>query len=486
MRKIKVVLLSFIVSGLLFQYIPSNVFANEAKDEKKSQQAVSSGVVKILCTTGLVEQGKYQEAIDACTGAIQQNPKNATAYGIRGYAYHELGNSEQAIKDYSIVISLEPNMVVAYNNRGVAYRELGNYEQAINDFNKAVEIDPKHGRAYYHRAVAYDKLGNNKQAFKDYKVAFGLGDKDAERYFMSTKEAVPEPVSKVGWEFNGGRLYLDVGLQSAYFKGDTTYHIDFPGGASELEFPLKTFLLGPEVGLSYKNPQNQEKIRLNVKWLTNIDDGSGKMKDSDWLDGDGHSGLDIYSESKIKLKANIIDANLIYNFWPIKQLSIGPMLGYKYQKFEYDVSDVDQVGYGPYAPGSTGSVSGKVLDYKVTYHIPYFGLSSDVLLGKKFQANIKLGYTPWATAKDRDDHILRYKLSEGDTDGYACFANLNANWNFLPHWFLGVGGEYMKIHTTGTQHQYFYAGPSVGKTYDVDDKTTSEQWLFSAMVTYRF
>jgi Tfp pilus assembly protein PilF len=190
MRKIKVVLLSFIVSGLLFQYIPSNVFANGAKDEKKFQQVVSSEVVKILCTTELVEQGKYQEAIDACTGAIQQNPKNATAYGIRGYAYHELGNSEQAIEDYSIVISLEPNMVVAYNNRGVAYRELGNYEQAINDFNKAIEVDPKHGRAYYHRAVAYDKLGNNKQAFKDYKVAFGLGDKYAERYFMSTKEAV--------------------------------------------------------------------------------------------------------------------------------------------------------------------------------------------------------------------------------------------------------------------------------------------------------
>ena len=295
-----------------------------------------------------------------------------------------------------------------------------------------------------------------------------------------------DPGSKVGLEFNSGRLYLDVGLQSAYFKGDTTYHIDFPGGASELEFPLKTFLLGPNVGLSYKNKQNQEKFRLNVKWLTNIDDGSGKMKDSDWIDGDGHSGLDIYSESKIKLKANIIDVNLIYNFWPIKQLSIGPMLGYKYQNFAYDVTDLNQVGYGPYDPGFTGSVSGNVLDYKVTYHIPYFGLSSDILLGKKFQANIKLGYAPWASAKDRDDHILRYKISEGDTDGYAYYANLNANWNFLPHWFLGVGGEYMKIHTTGTQHQYFYAGPLVGITYDVDDIITSEQWLFSTMVTYMF
>lgn len=298
----------------------------------------------------------------------------------------------------------------------------------------------------------------------------------------------PEPAAKEGWEFNGGRLYLDIGLQSAYLKGDTTYHISFPGGESELEFPLKTFLWGPKVGLGYKNPQGQEKIRLNARWLTNIGHGSGKMKDSDWIEDeyDGHPGLDIYSESNIKLKANIVDMDVIYNFWPAKNLSIGPMLGYKYQQFKYDVSDTNQVGYGPWAPFATAYVPGKTLDYKVTYHIPYFGLNSDVLLGEKFQANMKLGYTPWAFAKDRDDHVLRYKLSKGDTDGYAYIANLNANWNFLPHWFLGVDGEYMKIHTTGTQHQSFYAGPYVGTTYDVDDKITSEQWLFTAMVTYRF
>lgn len=288
----------------------------------------------------------------------------------------------------------------------------------------------------------------------------------------------PEPAAKEGWGFN-------VGLQSAYLKGDTTYHISFPDGASELEFPLKTSLLGPELVFGYKNPQGQEKIRLNVKWLTNIVRSSEKMKDSDWIEGDGHPGLDIYSESDIKLKANIRDVDVIYNFWPAKNLSIGPMLGYKYKQFKYDVSDVNHVGYGPWT-GYTVSVSGKALEYKVTYHIPYFGLNSDVLLGERFQTNMKLGYAPWASAKDRDDHILRYKLSEASTHGYAYIANLNANWNFLPHWLIGVEGEYMKIHTTGTQHQSFYAGSYVGTIYDVDDKITSEQWLFSAMVTYRF
>jgi outer membrane protease len=307
-----------------------------------------------------------------------------------------------------------------------------------------------------------------------------------------------QPAAGETFELNGGFLYLDTTLESGYLRGDTTYHISYYEGASgiesELEFPLKTFLIGPKIGWGYKNPQNQDKFQLNIKWLTNIGHGSGKMEDSDWLTedqdimlvGSANPGLDIYSESDIKLRLHIVDVNAVYKFWPIKSLSVGPMVGYKFQQFKYDVSNTNQVGYGPYAPFYTVYIPGKTLDYEVTYHIPYFGLNSDALLGKKFQANVKLGYAPWAFAKDRDDHILRYKLSKGDTDGYAYMASLNGSWSFLPHWFLTIGGEYVKIHTTGTQHQSFYAGPLVGTTYDVDDKITSSQWFFSAMITYRF
>ena len=294
-----------------------------------------------------------------------------------------------------------------------------------------------------------------------------------------------QPAAEQRWAFYDGKEYVDIGIRAGYLKGDSTYHISFDGGASELEFPLRVFLLGPEIGLGYKNTKNQEKLRLNLIWLTSITEGTGKMKDSDWIDGDGQPGLDIYSESDIELKANIFHINLLYNFWPTKNISIGPVVGYKYQQFKYDISNTDQVGYGIYAP-FTASPRGRTLEYKAIYHIPYFGLNSGILFLERFQANIKLGYAPWAFAKDRDDHLLRYKLSRGDTDGYAYFANLNADWNFWPHLYLTISGEYMKIRTTGTQHQSFYAGPFVGTTYDVDDKITSKQWLISAMITCRF
>jgi len=312
------------------------------------------------------------------------------------------------------------------------------------------------------------------------------GSMDSGLTQITSKAESKEPKAEVRWPLNDGILYFDLGVQPGYLKGDTTYHITFDGGESELEFPLKTYFLGPEIGWGYKNAQKQDKFLLKIIWLKNIGDGSGKMKDSDWFDDDGQPGLDVYSESDIKLRANIFDVNLLYNFWPIKNISVGPVFGYKYQQFRYHVSNTNQVGYGIYAPDYTASVRGRTLDYKVVYHIPYFGLSSNLLFGKKFQANMGVGYTPWATAKDRDDHILRYKLSKGDTDGYTYFVNLNAIWNFLPHWFLILSGEYMKIHTTGTQHQSFYDGPYVGWTADVDDKITSKQKFLSATVICRF
>ena len=162
------------------------------------------------------------------------------------------------------------------------------------------------------------------------------------------------------------------------------------------------------------------------------------------------------------------------------------MAGYRHQFFKYDVKNTNQIGYDLYDPFFTIYVRGRTLEYEVTYYIPYFGLNSNILLGKRFRTNLNFGYAPWAFAKDRDDHLLRYKLSEGDTDGYAYIANVNANWNFMAHLYLSIGGEYMKIHTTGTQHQSFYAGPYVGMTFDVDDKITSSQLLLYGMITYRF
>jgi hypothetical protein len=310
-----------------------------------------------------------------------------------------------------------------------------------------------------------------------------------------SSDSVPKRMGEEGFVFGNGIFDVDFGLQFGSINGDTTYRISFDGGESELEFPLGAYLFGVNFGWGYRNERKQEIARMELKWLTNVSNGNGVMKDSDWIDDDAsfleipgysHPGLDIYSESDIKLKAHIFNISAVYNYWPGKNFSIGPMVGYRYQSFKYDVKDTIQVGYGAYATDYSATVGGKTLEYEVSYHIPYFGLSSNLLLGKRFKTNLSFGYSPFAFANDKDDHLLRYKLSEGDTDGYAYIANMNVNWNLLTHLYFSIGGEYMKIHTTGTQDQSFYAGEYSGWTAEVDDKITSSHWSIYEMITYRF
>ena len=285
-------------------------------------------------------------------------------------------------------------------------------------------------------------------------------------------------------------------------NGHTTYHIssyDATGGVeSELEFPLNATLLGLDGGYISRNGKGQEVFRMGLQWITNLSSGSGKLKDSDWLTdsvdiaavGSAHPGLDIYSESDIALTANIIDLRASYNFWPSEQLAIGPLAGVLYQNFQFDASNVHQVGYGPYAPAYTGSSPGLVLTYEVTYTVPYFGVHTEMPFNSRFQAFLDLGYSPWASADDRDDHVLRGKLSTGTTSGSAYLAALTAQWDIEDNDLFLVRGQYLKIDTTGTQTQTWYRTsgtiPAGTTITGIGDKITSQQISVALLFSHRF
>jgi len=306
-----------------------------------------------------------------------------------------------------------------------------------------------------------------------------------EPYGYLSSEPIAKRTDGEGFVFGNGTMDVDVGLLGGYISGYTKYHIIFNGGASELEFPLKAYLGGINFGWGFKNEKKQEIMRMELKWLTNVSDGTGEMEDSDWISGDGQPGLDIYSESCVRLRAHIININFAWNLWLVRFFSIGPMIGYRYQFFHYDVRDTEQIGYGVWAP-YTIYADGETLEYEVKYHLPYIGLSSNLAFGKVFKINASLGYAPWASANDEDDHVLRYKLSKADTDGHAFVGNLNTTLRLMAHLYLSGGVDYLWIETTGKQNQSFYAGPYVGWTAEVDDKIKSLQWVLYGTMTYRF
>ena len=301
-------------------------------------------------------------------------------------------------------------------------------------------------------------------------------------------------IGKATWGYPQESIHPFIGLQTGYIKGYSKYHISFSGGASELEFPLNTYLAGVIFGLVQRQDLSQgeyraEKESLSLSWFKDIGH-TGKMQDSDWIDDDSayglsdHPGKDIYSQSSSDINLDMLDFKYIYNFLRKQRITIGGMLGYKYDKYSYKIYDTNQVGIGPYDPLFTVYVPGASLNYQVRYRFFYFGANSDLSLNEKMFLHFQFGYSPWVRVNDLDDHLLRYKLSKANTCGDAYFLNVNGRFDIVPNWYLGFGFEYTKIDTKGIQYQSFYAGPSTGLTAAVDDKITAGYWSTFLSLNY--
>jgi len=133
----------------------------------------------------LAERGKWKEAMEAFTKAIELDPKGSLAYGLRGITYYALDNYKQAVDDLNAAIKLNPTDVgawVTYTLRGEVYRLLGNYKQATEDYDKAIEKNSEYAKAYDGRGLTYGALGNYKQAIDDFNKAVILDPKLAKAY----------------------------------------------------------------------------------------------------------------------------------------------------------------------------------------------------------------------------------------------------------------------------------------------------------------
>ncbi|KAG2393713.1 hypothetical protein C9374_007244 [Naegleria lovaniensis] len=93
----------------------------------------------------LLRNGKYQEAYDEYTKAIEIDPKNANLNAVlycnRAAAATKLGKHEVAVKDATKAIELNDSYLKAYMRRGSSYIELEQYEDAMRDYNRAHELD---------------------------------------------------------------------------------------------------------------------------------------------------------------------------------------------------------------------------------------------------------------------------------------------------------------------------------------------------------
>ena len=94
-----------------------------------------------------MQQGKYNEAIEAYTTATQLDPKDADSYFNMGYIHVELKNFDIARDFFTQSIQAREENFKAFYGRGYCYEMLGDINNAQNDYKQALSINPDYEAA---------------------------------------------------------------------------------------------------------------------------------------------------------------------------------------------------------------------------------------------------------------------------------------------------------------------------------------------------
>ena len=112
------------------------------------------------------------------------DPKDATAFFNRGFAWWKRDEFDKAIADFNEAIRLDPKLVDAYYFRGLIWEQKGDLDRAIADYSETIRLDPKLVDAYTNRGIAWDDKSQFDKAIADFNEAIRLDPKDAYAYFM--------------------------------------------------------------------------------------------------------------------------------------------------------------------------------------------------------------------------------------------------------------------------------------------------------------
>ena len=89
----------------------------------------------------LTSQGRFAQAVAELDESIRLDPKLATSWNARGYAWLRLRRYDRAIADFSEAIRLNPTYANAWHNRAVARKAQGDQAGSAADAQKAAALE---------------------------------------------------------------------------------------------------------------------------------------------------------------------------------------------------------------------------------------------------------------------------------------------------------------------------------------------------------
>lgn len=113
----------------------------------------------------LLEDGKYEEAIDAFQADVDKEKNLDEAYRGIALAYYELGSYMEAVDYFSMALENEAEETASiYHLMGTSCMQYGDYENAISNYDKALKMedctDEMKKEMMFNKIAAYENMAD--------------------------------------------------------------------------------------------------------------------------------------------------------------------------------------------------------------------------------------------------------------------------------------------------------------------------------------
>ncbi|MDZ7738145.1 MAG: tetratricopeptide repeat protein [Bacteroidales bacterium] len=130
-----------------------------------------------------VESGKYEDAVEQYTHAIQLKPTDIDMYLERGKAYEAMELYDEAYSDYEKAHVFDPKEPEVLYLLGRVSNKMEKYDQALAHLNRASAVAKRESKIYPEKVWTLLQLEEYEQALKVSDTAM-LFDEDALNYYQ--------------------------------------------------------------------------------------------------------------------------------------------------------------------------------------------------------------------------------------------------------------------------------------------------------------
>lgn len=138
----------------------------------------------VLRGLALASKEKLDEAIADFSKAIEITPTDERPYLLRASVHHQKKDYDKAISDYTQALNRNPADAETLCNRGVCFAAKDEEDKAIADFDRAIKAEPKNAMGWQLRGSVYSEQGKKEEALSDFKQAMTIDPNNASTYLF--------------------------------------------------------------------------------------------------------------------------------------------------------------------------------------------------------------------------------------------------------------------------------------------------------------